>query len=157
MKVADLLCKTFYIAIIAIFLTTPLTAKSKKTKVNEVLNRGQGLRITVITPTFNDENEETSWLPEFVQSMMTSGLHDYSSMTVTDRMNENLAISERKRAENLTYNEDGAMEMGKITQAQYILATTIINAGGVYTISMRINDGTTNEIKATLKTKKALL
>ena len=111
--------------------------------------KGAGLRITVPAPSFTGGTEADSWIPQVIQDLMTTGFHDYSKMTVIDRQNEDLILAEQRRSENSRYSDEDYLELGRITQAQYILAGNIINANGMYRISLRINDGSTNESKAT--------
>ncbi len=127
-------------------------AKQEVTVVEPKSNssyKGAGLRITVPAPSFSGGSEADSWIPQVIQDLMTTGFHDYSKMTVIDRQNEDLILAEQRRSENSRYSDEDYLELGRITQAQYILAGNIINANGMYRISLRINDGSTNESKAT--------
>ena len=144
--------KKIFIAVLILFALNPCFAKGKaeKNKTNVVVaqNKGKGLRITVPAPRTKGLTEADDWAAQVVQDLMTQGLCEYTEMTVIDRANESLVIEEQKRSERGEYSDSDYLEMGKITQAQYLLVGSILNAGGVYRLSLSVNDGTTNEIKA---------
>ena len=69
-------------------------------------------------------------------------------MTVIDRKNEDVLKAEQKHSEEAIFSDVDAIELGKVTQAQYIVAINIINTNSSYSISFRVLDTSTNEIKA---------
>ncbi len=144
--------KKIFIALLVLLSVYPCFAKPKaeKNKANVVVaqNRGKGLRITVPAPRTRGLTAADDWAAQVVQDLMTQGLCEYTEMTVIDRANEALVIEEQKRSERGEYSDSDYLEMGKITQAQYLLVGSIVNAGGVYRLALSVNDGTTNEIKA---------
>ncbi len=144
--------KKIFVALLVLLSFNPCFAKPKaeKNKANVVVaqNKGRGLRITVPAPRTKGLTEADDWAAQVVQDLMTQGLSEYTEMTVIDRANESLVIEEQKRSERGEYSDSDYLEMGKITQAQYLLVGSILNAGGVYRLSLSVNDGTTNEIKA---------
>ena len=144
--------KKIFIALLVLLSFNPCFAKPKaeKNKANVVVaqNRGKGLRSTVPAPRTRGLTEADDWAAQVVQDLMTQGLSEYTEMTVIDRANEALVIEEQKRSERGEYSDSDYLEMGKITQAQYLLVGSIVNAGGVYRLALSVNDGTTNEIKA---------
>lgn len=123
------------------------TAAAREATVSSA-KRGKGLRITVPAPVAKSIPEANSWVPQVIQDLMTTGFSDYTDMTVIDRSNEALIVEEQKRSERAIYSDEYYLEVGKITQAQYILAGSILNAGGTYRLALSVNDGSTNEVKA---------
>ena len=101
-------------------------------------------------------SESDDWAAQVVQDLMTQGLSEYSEMTVIDRANEALIIEEQKKSEKNAYSDKDYLELGRITQAQYLLVGSITNAGGIYRLSLSVNDGTTNEIKASFNQSVSL-
>jgi hypothetical protein len=87
-------------------------------------------------------------MPQFFQDTITDHLARFSAMTVLDRANESLAIAEQKLSETGFYSDSNMAELGRMTNARYIVAGSIQNAGGMYNVSFRINDTETNEIQA---------
>ena len=149
----------FAAAMVALFASPVYAASKKKSKTaaqNLEMNRGKGLRITVPEPTTRGLTEKDDWVSVAIQEMMTAGLRNYTDMTVIDRSNEALILEEQKRSERGTYSDSDYLEMGKSTQAQYILAGSITNMNGVYRLTLNVNDGTTNEIKASYSDNAAL-
>ena len=147
----------------ALLFAFPLSAakkgdksKGKSVPATASLNRGKGLRITVPSPNASGLGDADSWAVQVIQDLMTTGFSTYTDMTVIDRSNEALVIEEQKRSEKGTYSDTDYLEMGKITQAQYLLVGKLTNAGGVYRLALNINDGTTNEIKASFNESVSL-
>lgn len=147
----------------ALLFAFPLSAakkgdksKGKSVPATASLNRGRGLRITVPSPNASGLGDADSWAVQVIQDLMTTGFSTYTDMTVIDRSNEALVIEEQKRSEKGTYSDTDYLEMGKITQAQYLLVGKLTNAGGVYRLALNINDGTTNEIKASFNESVSL-
>lgn len=147
----------------ALLFAFPLSAakkgdksKGKSVSATASLNRGKGLRITVPSPNASGLGDADSWAVQVIQDLMTTGFSTYTDMTVIDRSNEALVIEEQKRSEKGTYSDTDYLEMGKITQAQYLLVGKLTNAGGVYRLALNINDGTTNEIKASFNESVSL-
>ena len=155
--------RLFAAVMMALFFAFPLSAakkgdkaKGKSVSATASLNRGKGLRITVPSPNTSGLSEADSWASQVIQDLMTTGFSTYTDMTVIDRSNEALVIEEQKRSEKGTYSDTDYLEMGKITQAQYLLVGKLTNAGGVYRLALNINDGTTNEIKASFNESVSL-
>jgi TolB-like protein len=109
---------------------------------------GSGLVIAVPTPVFSNASSSDNWISQFVQDIITSGFARYSKMTVVDRRNEELAKSELQRAEDSAYSQDDFISIGRMTSAKYVAAGNITYAGGRFTLSLRVNEIETNEIKA---------
>ena len=145
--------KVAMILAMAMLACLPVAAKKKDKKTassttSSAQNRGAGLRITVPAPNARGLTASDEWATQVIQDLMTTGFSTYTAMTVIDRSNEALVIEEQKRSERGTYSDADYLEMGKITQAQYLLVGSITNAGGVYRLALSVNDGVTNEIKA---------
>ena len=109
---------------------------------------GRGIVVVVPTPSFQDASAADSWIPQFLQDMVTGDLARYSAMTVIDRKNEQLALAEQSLSESGYYSENDYIRMGNMTNAQYIVAGNIQNVSGRYMVSFRINSIETNEIQA---------
>lgn len=109
---------------------------------------GKGIIIAVPVPVLRDAGSADSYMPQFFQDIITGGLAKFSAMTVLDRANESLAIAEQKRSETGFYSDNEMVEIGKMTNARYIVAGSIQNTGGMYAVTFRINNPETNEIKA---------
>ena len=158
MKKSVMLLATAAVFMLAL---SPASAKKKaKDKGNAAvavaLNKGEGLRITVPSPNTRGLTEADDWTAQVIQDLMTTGFSTYTKMTVIDRSNEALVIEEQKRSERGTYSDSDYLEMGKITQAQYLLLGSLTNAGGVYRLALSVNDGVTNEIKASFNESVSL-
>ena len=124
------------------------TATSADSAKNISAARGQGIRITVPAPVFSSNTSDDNWIPQVIQDTLTSSFAEFSSMTVIDRKNEDVLKAEQKHSEEAIFSDVDAIELGKVTQAQYIVAINIINTNSSYSISFRVLDTSTNEIKA---------
>jgi TolB-like protein len=109
---------------------------------------GKGIIIAVPTPSMRGRGTQDAWIPQFFQDVITGDLARFSAMTVLDRTNENLVITEQQLSESGFYSDDDFLDFGNITNAQYIVAGNIQNTNGTYTVTFRINDVRTNEVKS---------
>ena len=109
---------------------------------------GKGIRITVLKPAFEGETAKDSWMPQVFQDLLTSKISEYSEMTVIDRANQDAILKEQKEANSGAFSEENEIEIGNITNAQYVVVGKIINAGGQYSITFRVNDVSKNEVNA---------
>lgn len=109
---------------------------------------GKGIVIAVPAPVLRGAGSTDSYIPQFFQDIITGSIAKFSAMTVLDRANESLAIAEQKRSETGFFSDNDMVEIGKMTNARYIVAGSIQNTGGMYAVSFRINNSETNEIQA---------
>jgi TolB-like protein len=128
----------------------PETAATKQTKRFPLFtgDGGKGIVIAVPAPIMQNSTQANNWIPQFFQDIITGDLARYSAMTVLDRGNEKLALAEQELAASGYYSDEDYAALGKITNARYIVAGSIRNISGRYTVSFRINDAETNEIQA---------
>lgn len=115
--------------------------KSKKTQYT-------GYAIVVPAPEFKGATSSDSWMSQFLQDSLTSQFAALSGMTVLDRKNEDVAIAEQKLQERGYNSFENAAEIGKITNARYVLAGSIQQLPSRYALTFRVNDIETNEVKA---------
>lgn len=111
-------------------------------------NGGKGIVIAVPAPIMTGGNDSNDWMPLLFQDLITSDIAKYSAMTVLDRLNVSMALAEQQLSTTGDYSDDDYASMGKLTNAQYIVAGSIRNVSGRYATSFRINHIETNEIKA---------
>jgi len=109
---------------------------------------GKGIVIAVPTPVMRNSTTADNWMPQLFQDLITGDIARYSAMTVLDRVNEKLVMAEQELSASGNYSEDDYIRMGALTNARFIVAGNIINTSGRYSVSFRINNTETNEIKA---------
>ncbi|MBQ9239341.1 MAG: hypothetical protein IJ191_08545 [Treponema sp.] len=120
---------------------------SSASKAQKTLYKGEGFVIAVLAPRISSWSED-DWMPQSFQGNLTGLFATYSRMTVVDRKNEVFALAEQELSESGFYSEEHIVEIGKMTNAQYITVGTIRKLGNVYECNFRINESATNEIKA---------
>jgi hypothetical protein len=77
-------------------------------------------------------------------------------MTVVDRSNEKMVIAEQKLSESDFFSDNDFISIGNMTNAQYVVAGNILKTSGRYTVTFRINNIETNEIKASFNNQYTL-
>lgn len=107
-----------------------------------------GSAIAIPTPEFKNANKGDAWMSQFLQDSLTSQFATLSGMTVLDRKNEDVAITEQKLQERGYTTFENAVEIGKMTNAQYVLAGSIQRLPTRYALTFRVNDIETNEVKS---------
>ena len=107
-----------------------------------------GSAIAIPTPEFKNANKGDAWMSQFLQDSLTSQFASLSGMTVLDRKNEDVAITEQKLQERGYTTFENAVEIGKMTNAQYVLAGSIQRLPTRYALTFRVNDIETNEVKS---------
>ena len=111
-------------------------------------SNGKGLVIAVPAPSMSGANRVNDWMPQLFQDLITTDLSKYSAMTVLDRLNESMVLAEQRLSASGNYSDDDYIAMGKLTNARFIVAGTILGLSGHYSVSFRINNTETNEVKA---------
>lgn len=107
-----------------------------------------GKAIAIPAPQFQKSTASDSWMPQFLQDTLTGHFASFSGMTVLDRKNESVVIAEQKLSESGYYAADNAAAFGQMTNAEYVLTGSVQKLPTRYALSFRVNDITTNEIKA---------
>lgn len=123
-------------------------SSSKESKSDKNLYKGAGLVIAVTSPQIRNASQNSAWIPQFFQDSLTGNFARYSKMTVLDRSNENLIKAEQELSESGFYTEENAVQIGQMTNAALVVVGTIQQISGTYELNFRVNDVTTNEIKA---------
>ncbi|MFP3040810.1 penicillin-binding protein activator LpoB [Treponema primitia] len=109
---------------------------------------GKGIVIAVPTPALENSTPANNWIPQFFQDLMTGDFVRFSAMTVLDRANESLILAEQELQANGNYSDEDYSSIGHLANAHYVVAGTIRSISGRYSVSFRINDIETNEIRA---------
>lgn len=107
-----------------------------------------GKTIAVPAPQFEKSTAADSWMTQFLQDSLTGQFAVLSGMTVLDRKNESVVIAEQKLAESGLYSFDNAAAFGQLANAEYVLTGSVQKLPSRYALTFRVNDITTNEIKA---------
>lgn len=119
-----------------------------ETEAEKNLYKGAGVSIAVTSPQLREAAKTDAWIPQFMQDSLTGNFARYSKMTVLDRSNENLIKAEQELSETGFYSDEGAVQIGHLTNAQFVVTGSIQKIAGSYQLNFRVNDVTTNEIKA---------
>jgi TolB-like protein len=101
---------------------------------------GKGTTIVVPTPQMYNPTMNDSWMPQLFQDLITGDLARFSSMTVLDRLNEELVLAEQNLSLSGNYSDNDYIRLGNLTNAQFIVAGNIQNISGRYNVSFRINN-----------------
>lgn len=98
----------------------------------------------VVIETVNLSEDELSWLPGQVQDRLTDNLQEYLGInTVVDAKSEAALKKLQAESEDFGRDEDTAIELGKITTAQYAIFTKIRKTASGYTVAVDFTDLTT--------------
>ena len=124
-------------------LATSFTSDKKERKQAEKLYKGAGLTIAVLPP---EVNGGEAWMQQSFQDNITSLMARHTDMTVLDRKNEDLIIAQQVLSETGLYSEEGAVEIGQMTNAQYVVVGSIQRLSSGYECNFRVNETATNEI-----------
>lgn len=132
------------------FVSSTHTAKgeeknSSKASKTESLYKGKGLAIAVLPPELRGGEP---WMKQSFQDNLTSLLAGYTDMTVLDRKNEDLIIAQQELSETGLYSEENAVEIGQMTNAQYVVVGSIQKLSASYECNFRVNETATNEIRS---------
>jgi hypothetical protein len=91
---------------------------------------GRGARLAVAAPKGKNLAADEAWLPLYVQGMLTGNFNKYSAMTIIDRLNLDKVVAEQNLSLSGNYSDDDYISIGKLTNAQYILAGSIEKTRG---------------------------
>ena len=116
----------------------------------------QNKTVQVVMPeAVNLSGSEAAWLPGQIQDKLKSNLQEYLGMkTVVDSKSEATLKKLQREAEDGGRDENTAIELGKISTAQFAVLTKIRKTGKGYTISVDYTDMTTGVQKATAASKE---
>lgn len=120
------------------------SSRTRETAVED-LYKGAGLTVAVLPPELNGGEE---WMQQSFQDNITSLLARHTDMTVLDRKNEDLMIAQQELSESGLYSEENAVEIGQMTNAQYVVVGSIRRLSTAYECNFRVNETATNEIRA---------
>lgn len=121
--------------------------------VAEDLYKGAGLAVAVLPPEL-DGGEP--WMQQSFQDNITSLMARHTDMTVLDRKNEDLVIAQQELSETGWYSEENVVEIGQMTNAQYVVVGSIRRLSAAYECNFRVNETATNEIRAASTSRHSL-
>lgn len=127
-----------------------------ETKPTKNSYKGKDLVLAVTPPVLNNDSKSNSWIPQYFQDSLTGKFAQFSKMTVLDRKNELLIKAEQELSESGYYSEENALQIGQMTNAQLVVVGNIQQISGNYEVNFRVNDATTNEIKASSSNRYSL-
>lgn len=143
------------------------SAKSKKKAAEENIEtapapaaktyKGEGLVIAVTAPELSNGSKDDSWIPQYFQDSITGKFARFSKMTVVDRKNESMIKIEQELSESGFYSEVSIVQIGQMTNAQLVTVGNIQKISDSYEVNFRVNDATTNEIKASASSRYSSL
>ena len=134
-------------------LAPSFTSDKKASKQTEKLYKGAGLTIAVLPP---EVNGGEAWMQQSFQDNITSLMARHTDMTVLDRKNEDLIIAQQVLSETGLYSEEGAVEIGQMTNAQYVVVGSIQRLSSGYECNFRVNETATNEIRSASTSRHTL-
>lgn len=118
--------------------------------------KGEGLVIAVPAPELSNGGKDDSWIPQYFQDSITGKFAQFSKMTVVDRKNESMIKIEQELSESGFYSEVSIVQIGQMTNAQLVTVGSIQKISDTYEVNFRVNDATTNEIKASANSRYSL-
>jgi hypothetical protein len=118
---------------------------------------GAGIRIAVMEPAGEGIPSNEEWLLRLVQSTLTSDFDHFSGMTVLDRQNLETIISAQNESYSGHFSEDDYIELGKLTNTQFIAAGSLIKTGGGFILEMSVSNAETGERIASFPPKNCSL
>ncbi|GHU81557.1 hypothetical protein FACS189468_4450 [Spirochaetia bacterium] len=115
----------FFFVVLCVCTILPLTAQSYFTG-----NGARNTRLAVAAPAGKGLAADEAWLPLYVQGMLTGNFNKYSAMTIIDRQNVDKVVAEQNLSLSGNYSDADYISIGKLTNAQYILAGSIEKTRG---------------------------
>jgi hypothetical protein len=109
---------------------------------------GKGTRLAVLPPEGRGLSADENWMPALAQGMLNANFNQYSAITVIDRQNMDKILEEQKLSETGNYSEANYARIGNVTNAQYILAGTILKTANTYSLQLAISNAETAERRA---------
>jgi formylglycine-generating enzyme required for sulfatase activity len=116
---------------------------------------GKDLRLAVLAP--EAKEGAPGYLPMYIQGLLNSNLKRHSAMTLIDRQNLDRIIAEQKLSASGLYSDKDLVNIGKLTNAQYLLAGSLQKlSGSVYALQLAVTEASTGEQKAAFTGKGSL-
>ena len=117
---------------------------------------GSAQTVQVVQPeVVNINGSEAVWLPGQIQDGLKSNLQDYLGMrTLVDSRSETQLKKLQRDAENAGRDANTAIELGKISTAQFAIMSKIRKTGKGYTLTADYTNLTTGEQLATATSKE---
>jgi hypothetical protein len=107
---------------------------------------GEGLSITVLAPEGTNLDAADSYLPAFVQSILSGDFTKFSKISVLDWQSLEKVLAETM---NLAYEDtDEVIRLGHLTHTQYILLGELVKTGAGYSLHLRVTDTKTGANRA---------
>ena len=118
---------------------------------------GADIRIAVLQPTGDNIPAQEQWLLRLVQSTITGDFNKFSAMTVIDRQNLDRILGEQNQSLSGNYSDSDYINIGKLTNARYILAGSLSKTGGGFILELSVSDAETGVRRASFSPKNCSL
>ena len=156
---------TINVFIIFIFFISCVSTP-KQTEKNDILRRsneyyegigGKGIKLAIIEPEYRGLNSQDSWIPLFIQGILTNNFNIFSEITVLDRQYLERVLFEQKLSLSGYFSDNEYIRIGNLTNAKYILVGTLFNIStSEITVQLSVIDTETGETKGSY-TKNCVL
>jgi tetratricopeptide (TPR) repeat protein len=108
---------------------------------------GKDIRLAVLAP--EALGGAPGYLPMYIQGLLNSNLKRHSAMTLIDRQNLDRIIGEQKLSASGLYSDKDLVNIGKLTNAQYLLAGSLQKlSGSAYALQLSVTEVSSGEHKA---------
>jgi formylglycine-generating enzyme required for sulfatase activity len=108
---------------------------------------GKDIRLAVLAP--EAMGGAPGYLPMYIQGLLNSNLKRHSAMTLIDRQNLDRIIAEQKLSASGLYSDKDLVNIGKLTNAQYVLAGSLQKlSGSAYALQLSVTEVSSGEHKA---------
>ncbi|MCH5150120.1 MAG: hypothetical protein J1G30_05575, partial [Spirochaetales bacterium] len=98
--------------------------------------------LVVITDSKNLTGSESAWLPENICDKLESNFKAYTSYKMISSKDK--AIRDyQKKSETAGFDENTAIEVGKMVSASHIILLTVSKAGKIYSVTAEVVNSTT--------------
>lgn len=108
----------------------------------------QGARVVVITQKYKSLDTENNWLPSVAGKKFESNIRAFMNYTIVDYANESEIKKLQAKSENDSFDETTAIELGKLTNANYAFFLGIQKTNDSYIVSIDYTDLTTGVKRA---------
>jgi tetratricopeptide (TPR) repeat protein len=108
---------------------------------------GKGIRLAVLEP--KAQGSVPGYLPLFAQGLLNNNLKKYSGITLIDRQHLDTTLKEQNIAASGRFSDADYVRIGRLTNAQYLLAGFIQKpSGSHYILQLSLIDSSTGEVRA---------
>lgn len=104
---------------------------------------GKGESISVESPKMQNVGDDVSWLPDYVNNVISDDVKKYSQIEVVEQRYENAVVSALAREEGGEYEYDDGEDTVNFKRARNQLQVTIIGKGTNYNVSASVVDKAT--------------